>query len=144
MYSARPSPTSSRPANAGSRGFGAQPAMTVMTRISPTRALTPSDDRTESRQTEVERVLVLGVTSKTFTRDELASAFEKFEATVDRAAQTRDWDPWVEQYSPDITYIEHAAGTMRGREEDRAWIWKDMASVPRRYMSSCASLCAVI
>jgi hypothetical protein len=48
------------------------------------------------------------VTSKTFTRDELAAAFEKFEATVDRAAQTRDWDPWVEQYSPDVTYVEHA------------------------------------
>jgi limonene-1,2-epoxide hydrolase len=68
--------------------------------------------------------------SKTFTRDELAAAFEKFEATVDRAAQTRDWDPWVEQYSPDVTYVEHAAGTMHGREEVRAWIWKTMGSFP--------------
>jgi hypothetical protein len=57
------------------------------------------------------------VTSKTFTREELTAAFETFEATVDRAAQTRDWDPWVDQYSPDVTYVEHAAGTMHGREE---------------------------
>ena len=69
------------------------------------------DLRTEPRQTSVERVLVLGVTSKVFTRDELAAAFANFEATVARAAETRDWDPWVEQYTPDVTYIEHAAGT---------------------------------
>ncbi len=62
------------------------------------------------------------MTSKTFTRDELAAAFSNFEATVGRAAQTRDWDPWVEQYSPDVTYVEHAAGTMKGREAVRAWI----------------------
>jgi hypothetical protein len=36
------------------------------------------------------------VTSTTFTRQELAEAFANFEATVARAAQTRDWDPWVE------------------------------------------------
>lgn len=46
-------------------------------------------------------------------------AFAEFEKTVDRAAQTRDWDPWVEQYTDDVTYIEHVAGTMHGREEVR-------------------------
>src|SRR6185369_4980576 len=60
-------------------------------------------DTTVSSTTEVERVLVLGVTSSIFTRDELADAFATFEQTVDRAAQTRDWDPWVEQYTSDIT-----------------------------------------
>src|SRR6476646_8848459 len=85
-----------------------------------------------------------GVTSKTFTRDELATAFERFEATVARAAQTRDWDPWVEQYSPDVTYVEHAAGTMNGREEVRAWIWKTMESFPGSYMTSFPSLWSVI
>ena len=57
--------------------------------------------------------------TKLFTRAELAEAFANFEATVDRAARTRDWDPWVAQYSEDIVYVEHAAGTMRGREEVR-------------------------
>ena len=55
---------------------------------------------------------------------------------MDRAAQTRDWDPWVEQYSPDVTYVEHAAGTMHGRDEVRAWIWKTMETFPGSYMTS--------
>jgi len=84
------------------------------------------------------------VRSKTFPRDELSAAFEQFEVTVDRAAQTRDWDPWVEQYSPDVTYVEHAAGTMNGREEVRAWIWKTMETFPGSYMTSFPSLWSVI
>ena len=79
-----------------------------------------------------------------FTRDELAEAFAKFEQTVARAAETRDWDPWVEQYSPDVVYVEHAAGTMRGREEVRAWIWKTMETFPGSYMTAFPSLWTVI
>src|ERR1700754_3232869 len=103
-----------------------------------------SAPRDRARQTQVERVLVLHVTSKVFTRDELAEAFAKFEQTVDRAAQTRDWDPWVEQYSPDIVYVEHAAGTMRGREELRSRIWKTMETFPGSYMTAFPSLWTVI
>ena len=84
------------------------------------------------------------MTGSTFSRDELVAAFEKFEATVDRAAQTRDWDPWVEQYTPDVLYVEHAAGTMRGREEVRPWIWQTMESFPGSYMTSFPSLWSVI
>lgn len=47
-----------------------------------------------------------------FSRAELAAAFEKFEKTVARAAATRDWDCWVQHYTPDVEYIEHAAGIM--------------------------------
>lgn len=81
--------------------------------------------------------------SKAFTREELAAAFAEFEATVDRAAQTRNWDPWVDQYTPDVLYIEHAAGTMRGREEVRPWIWRTMETFPGSYMTSFPSLWAV-
>ena len=84
------------------------------------------------------------MTGKVFTRDELAEAFANFEATVDRAAQTRDWDPWVAQYSPDIVYVEHAAGTMRGREEVRTWIWKTMETFPGSHMTRFPSLWSVI
>ena len=84
------------------------------------------------------------MTSKVFSRDELTEAFERFEQTVERAAQTRDWDPWVEQYAPDIDYVEHAAGTMRGREEVRAWIWKTMKTFPGSHMTSFPSLWSVI
>ena len=84
------------------------------------------------------------MTGKTFSRDELAEAFEKFEADVDRAAQTRDWDPWVDHYTPDIEYVEHAAGTMRGREEVRTWIWQTMETFPGSYMTAFPSLWSVI
>jgi ketosteroid isomerase-like protein len=84
------------------------------------------------------------VTSSTFSREELAAAFQQFEATVDRAAQTRDWDQWVDQYTPDVLYIEHAAGTMRGREEVRPWIWRTMESFPGNHMVAFPSLWSVI
>ena len=84
------------------------------------------------------------MTSKVFTRDELAEAFANFEQTVDRAAQTRDWDPWVAQYGEDIVYVEHAAGTMRGREEVRTWIWKTMETFPGSHMTHFPSLWSVI
>ena len=66
------------------------------------------------------------MTGSTFSRDELTEAFAQFEATVARAAETRDWDPWVDQYTDDVTYVEHAAGTMHGREYVRPWIWNTM------------------
>jgi hypothetical protein len=84
------------------------------------------------------------VTGKSFSRAELAEAFDRFEATVARAAQTRDWDPWVEQYTPDVTYVEHAVGTMRGREQVRPWIWRTMESFPGNHMTSFPSLWTVI
>ncbi|UDM34419.1 nuclear transport factor 2 family protein [Mycobacterium ulcerans] len=65
-----------------------------------------------------------------FSRSELAAAFEKFEDTVVRAAASRDWDAWVQHYTPDVEYIEHAAGTMHGREQVRAWIWQTMTTFP--------------
>jgi SnoaL-like domain len=79
-----------------------------------------------------------------FGRDELTTAFEKFEQTVARAAETRDWDPWLLHYTPDVEYIEHAAGTMRGRDEVRAWIWKTMAAFPGSYMTSFPTLWSVV
>jgi hypothetical protein len=84
------------------------------------------------------------VTSKTFTRDELTEAFAIFEQTVAHAAETRNWDPWVDQYTLEVTYVEHAAGTMRGREQVRDWIWKTMETFPGNYMTSFPSLWTVI
>ncbi|MDV3123761.1 nuclear transport factor 2 family protein [Mycobacterium sp. 21AC1] len=80
----------------------------------------------------------------TFSRKELAAAFETFEETVDRAARTKDWDVWVEHYTPDVDYVEHAAGTMKGREEVRSWIWKTMTNFPGSYMTAFPSLWTVI
>ena len=84
------------------------------------------------------------MTGSTFSRDELAAAFQKFEQTVDDAAQTRNWDPWVDQYTDDITYVEHAAGTMHGREPVRVWIWKTMETFPGSYMTAFPSRWSVV
>lgn len=82
--------------------------------------------------------------TRSFSRSELAAAFEKFEATVARAAQTHDWDVWVEHYTPDVDYIEHAAGIMHGRDQVRAWIQQTMTTFPGSHMVAFPSLWSVI
>jgi hypothetical protein len=79
-----------------------------------------------------------------FTRDELAVAFENFEQTVARAAKTRNWDAWVAQYTPDVDYIEHAAGSMKGREQVLTWIRQTMTTFPGSHMTAFPSLWSVI
>jgi hypothetical protein len=79
-----------------------------------------------------------------YTRDELAAAFATFEQTVDRAAQAKNWDEWVQHYTPDVDYIEHAAGTMKGRDEVRTWISKTMSTFPGSHMTAFPSLWSVI
>ncbi|OBJ79112.1 nuclear transport factor 2 family protein [Mycobacterium sp. 1245852.3] len=79
-----------------------------------------------------------------FSRSELAAAFEKFEATVDAAARSQDWDAWVQHYTPDVVYIEHAAGIMHGRDEVREWISRTMGSFPGSHMVAFPSLWSVI
>lgn len=84
------------------------------------------------------------VTTPQFSRAELAAAFDTFEQTVDRAAAARDWDVWVAHYTPDVTYVEHAAGTMHGREEVRAWIRETMSTFPGNRMVAFPALWSVI
>jgi hypothetical protein len=83
-------------------------------------------------------------TQQSFSRDELSAAFETFEQTVARAAQTRDWDAWVGHYTADVDYVEHAAGTMKGRDAVRAWITTTMNSFPGSHMTAFPSLWSVI
>ncbi|BBY06521.1 nuclear transport factor 2 family protein [Mycobacterium noviomagense] len=84
------------------------------------------------------------MTTQRFSHDELVDAFHGYEQTVARAAETRDWDAWVRQYTPDVEYIEHAAGTMRGRDEVLAWIRKTMTTFPGSHMVAFPSLWSVI
>lgn len=84
------------------------------------------------------------MTRQSFSRAELSDAFDTFERTVARAAETRDWDAWVQHYTPDVDYIEHAAGTMRGRGEVRAWIGRTMTTFPGSHMVAFPSLWSVI
>lgn len=82
--------------------------------------------------------------SQVFSRDELAAAFATFEQTVARAAETKDWDRWVQHYTPDVDYIEHAAGTMKGPDEVRAWIRRTMTTFPGSHMTEFPALWSVI
>jgi hypothetical protein len=82
--------------------------------------------------------------SARFSRAELEDAFAVFEATVAAAARSRDWDAWVRHYTPDVDYIEHAMGTMKGRDAVRAWINRTMTSFPGSHMTSFPSLWSVI
>lgn len=79
-----------------------------------------------------------------FGRSELADAFAVFEATVDTAARTRDWNAWVAHYTPDVDYIEHAQGVMKGREQVRDWIQRTMTTFPGSHMTAFPSLWSVI
>lgn len=74
-------------------------------------------------------------TEPRFTREELAAAFADFQAVTATAAATGDWNPWVDQFTEDAEYIEHAFGTFRGREEIRPWALKTMGSFPGNHMT---------
>ncbi len=92
----------------------------------------------------MKRVLVQGVTTAPFSRAELAAAFDTFEQTVARAAAAKDWDIWVGHYTPDVEYVEHAAGTMHGVEPVRAWIHATMSTFPGSHMAAFPTLWSVI
>ena len=79
-----------------------------------------------------------------FSRAELADAFATFEAEVDDAASTHNWDAWVAHYTDDVDYIEHAMGTMKGRGQVRDWIYRTMTTFPGSHMTAFPSLWHVI
>lgn len=83
-------------------------------------------------------------TDPRFSRAELADAFATFENTVAQAAATKDWDAWVAHYTPEVTYVEHAMGTMHGREPVREWIRTTMSTFPGSHMTAFPSLWTVI
>ncbi|MYR06692.1 nuclear transport factor 2 family protein [Gordonia sp. SID5947] len=80
----------------------------------------------------------------TFTHSELDEAFGHFQRTVAEIAVTRDWDRFAELFTDDADYVEHALGTMSGREEIRAWIWKTMTAFPGSHMTGFPSLWHVV
>ncbi|MCH5644950.1 MULTISPECIES: nuclear transport factor 2 family protein [unclassified Gordonia (in: high G+C Gram-positive bacteria)] len=79
-----------------------------------------------------------------FDADELDRAFLDFQRTVAEIAVSRDWDRFADMFTEDAHYIEHALGTMRGREEIRAWIWKTMTAFPGSHMTGFPALWHVV
>lgn len=65
-----------------------------------------------------------------FTREELEEAFAAYDAVRIRCSETREWAQYADLFTEDATYIEHAYGTMHGREAIRKWIVDVMSPFP--------------
>jgi len=65
-----------------------------------------------------------------YSRDELESAFQHFEATARRASERGDWTVWADLFTEDATYWEHLYGRFNGRDEIAAWITSTMSTYP--------------
>jgi hypothetical protein len=46
-----------------------------------------------------------------------------------------DWAAYVDDFTDDVEYVEHAFGTMHGKDEVRAWVVKTMSTFPGRVMT---------
>ena len=71
-----------------------------------------------------------------FTREELQAGFQHYQDTVQRAADTGDWNLFVDLFTEDATYSEHCYGTFAGRERIRRWALRTMTTFPGNVMPS--------
>ncbi|MBV8464218.1 MAG: nuclear transport factor 2 family protein [Acidimicrobiales bacterium] len=69
-------------------------------------------------------------------RAELEAEFAAYQQRAADAARSGDWTAWVDQFTPDATYVEHHFGTFEGRDAIRDWITKTMADYPGRHMNA--------
>lgn len=70
-----------------------------------------------------------------FSAEEITEAYAAFHARVAGFVESGDWSGYADLFTPDATYIEHAMGTFRGREEIREWAVRTMTSYPGRVMT---------
>lgn len=65
-----------------------------------------------------------------WSRAELAAAFEHYQETVRRAADSGDWSLFSDLFVEDADYNEHAYGRFTGRAAIRDWIIQTMTTFP--------------
>jgi ketosteroid isomerase-like protein len=70
-----------------------------------------------------------------WTREELLNAFADFQTQVQRCVDTGDWEHFVQCFTPDATYVEHAYGRFSGHDEIRRWVTRTMGSFPGNEMT---------
>jgi hypothetical protein len=70
-----------------------------------------------------------------WSRQELEEAFERYQDTARRAAETHDWNVFADQFTEDATYIEHLFGEFHSREAIREWITGTMGRWPGNEMT---------
>lgn len=66
----------------------------------------------------------------TWSREELAEAFDVYQQQVIDVGRTWDWSSYANIFTEDATYVEHALGNMSGRAAIREWIVKTMNEFP--------------
>jgi len=71
----------------------------------------------------------------TYSAAEIEEAYAVFHGHVERFASTGEWHGFADLFTEDATYVEHAFGTFRGREEIRAWSTATMTSFPGGVMT---------
>jgi SnoaL-like domain len=69
-----------------------------------------------------------------WTGAELSEAFARYQQAVTRSVETADWEHFVQCFSPDATYVEHAYGRFAGHDEIRRWVKKTMGTFPGNHM----------
>jgi hypothetical protein len=68
--------------------------------------------------------------SPRWSAGEITQAYAALHAKVQGFADSGDWTGFADCFTEDATYVEHAFGTFRGREEIRAWSVRTMTSFP--------------
>lgn len=68
--------------------------------------------------------------TRTWTSQELDEAFQLHATTVAAAAKSADWEPFVQLFLPDATYVDPIEGTLRGQEEIRRWATRTLGTFP--------------
>jgi hypothetical protein len=68
-------------------------------------------------------------------RAEIEQAFADYQVRVEQIRSSGDWARFADLFTEDATYLEHAFGEFRGRDQIRAWVVKTMGSFPGSTMS---------
>lgn len=71
-----------------------------------------------------------------YTREELQAGFQHYQDTVQRAAESGDWNLFVDLFTEDASYSEHCYGSFEGREQIRRWALRTMTAFPGNVMPS--------
>jgi hypothetical protein len=70
-----------------------------------------------------------------FSAEEITEAYAALHVQVQQYADSGDWTGFADHFTEDATYVEHAFGTFRGREEIREWSVRTMTSFPGSVMT---------
>ena len=65
-----------------------------------------------------------------WSHDEIDAAFQRHSQVVVEIGKDWEWSRFADEFTGDATYVEHAFGTLHGREQIREWIVSTMNSFP--------------